>query len=197
MAAFVHPTADVDDDVKILDNTSVWHLVHLRKGCHIGSHCVIGRGAFIDEGVVIGNRVKVQNFSMIYSPAIIEDDVFIGPAVVLTNDKHPRSSNPDQSPKTSGDWPKVGVTIRRGASLGARSVCVAPVEVGEYATVGAGAVVTKDVPAFALVTGVPARQVGWVGHDGIPLTETESGHFHSASLDRNYRIVDGSLQPCE
>jgi UDP-2-acetamido-3-amino-2,3-dideoxy-glucuronate N-acetyltransferase len=196
MGSFVHPTADIDEGVIIKNESKVWHLAHLRQGCVIGENCVIGRGVFVDLDVKVGDRTKIQNYSLIYSPAVIENDVFIGPAVVFTNDKHPRSSNIDGQAKSTDDWQKVGVTVRRGASIGARSVCVAPVEIGEYALVGAGAVVTKDVPAFALVVGNPARQIGWVDHAGVPLVETSLNTYFSDGLKCEYKLSDGQLVRC-
>jgi acetyltransferase-like isoleucine patch superfamily enzyme len=193
LSSFVHKNAEIDDEVQIGTGTSIWQLVHLRKGAVIGSECVIGRGAFVDEGVKLGDRVKVQNYALLYSPAVIEDDVFIGPAVILTNDKYPRASNPDGSRKSANDWEHVSVIIRHGASIGARSVCVAPVEIGEFAFVGAGSVVVHDVPAFALVLGNPARQVGWVDHNGHRLIELEDGRFQSASLGTLFQNLDGNL----
>lgn len=193
MSNFVHPDADIDDDVVIGDGTSIWQLVHVRRGARIGSECVIGRGAFVDENVHLGDRVKVQNYALVYSPAQVESDVFIGPAVVLTNDKYPRASNPDGSRKSAEDWEHVGVTIRQGASIGARSVCVAPVVIGEFASVGAGSVVVKDVPAFALVLGNPARQVGWVDHSGHRLVALGDGRFRSERLGLQFEEVDGQL----
>jgi UDP-2-acetamido-3-amino-2,3-dideoxy-glucuronate N-acetyltransferase len=193
MSNFVHTNAEIDDDVQIGTGTSIWQLVHIRKGAVIGSECVIGRGAFVDERVQLGNRVKVQNHALLYAPAVIEDDVFIGPAVILTNDKYPRASNPDGSRKSANDWDHVGVTVRRGASIGARSVCVAPVEIGEFASIGAGSVVVHDVPAFALVLGTPARQVGWVDHNGHRLVELEDGQFQSTSLGTLFQILDGKM----
>ena len=196
MTNFVHHSADTDENVSIGAGTSIWHHAHLRRNCQIGKSCVIGRGAFIDEGVIVGNRVKVQNYSLVYSPAIIEDDVFIGPAVVLTNDKYPRASNPDGTQKSSADWEKVGVVIRRGASIGARSVCVAPVEIGEYATVGAGSVVIHDIPPHALVVGNPARQIGWVDTEGIPLKQVSGDYFVNEKSNIKYQLVEGRLRPC-
>ena len=118
------------------------------------------------KGVSVGAHSKVQNYALIYGPALLEDGVFIGPAAVLTNDKLPRSINPDGSLKSTEDWQAEGVTIRRGAAIGARALVLPGVEVGEWSMVGAGAVVTKDVPAHALVVGSPACQVGWVGIPG-------------------------------
>jgi UDP-2-acetamido-3-amino-2,3-dideoxy-glucuronate N-acetyltransferase len=193
---FIHDSATVDTDVVIGEGSSIWHFVHLRSNCQIGNDCVIGRGSFIDEDVKIGDRVKVQNYSLLYSPSILEDDVFIGPAVVLTNDKYPRATNPDGSRKTPDDWEKVGVVIRRGASVGARAVCVAPVEIGEYATVGAGAVVIHHVPAHALVVGNPARQIGWVDCNGFPLTQISSTEFLSEKSNSSYKLIDGRMTQC-
>jgi acetyltransferase-like isoleucine patch superfamily enzyme len=133
----------------------------------------------------LGENCKVQNYALVYEPAVLEDGVFIGPAAVLTNDQFPRAVNPDLSLKNTDDWEAVGVTVRTGASIGARAVCVAPVTVGRWATVAAGAVVTRDVPDFALVAGVPARRIGWMGRRGHRLVETEEGKFVCP--------VDGSL----
>ena len=132
---------------------------------------MIGRGAYVGTGVQIGDNVKLQNYALVYEPAELGDGVFVGPAAVLTNDHYPRSVDPEGNQKRGGDWEAVGVTVAEGASLGARSVCVAPVRIGRWAMVAAGAVVTKDVPDFGLVVGVPARRVGWVGRSGVKLVE--------------------------
>jgi acetyltransferase-like isoleucine patch superfamily enzyme len=164
-------SADVSADAVIGDGTSVWHLAQVREKAQIGRSCVVGRGAYIGAGVVMGDNCKVQNYALVYEPARLGQGVFIGPAVVLTNDHFPRAVNPDGSLKSAHDWEPVGVTIQDGAAIGARAVCVAPVTVGAWATVAAGAVVVRDVPDFALVAGVPARRIGWVGKAGVPLVE--------------------------
>lgn len=162
-------SADVSDEAIIGDGSSVWHLAQVREQAQLGENCIIGRGAYIGTGVVVGNNCKVQNYALVYEPAELGDGVFIGPAVVLTNDTYPRAINADGTIKSAHDWEPVGVTIERGAAIGARATCVAPVTIGAWATVAAGAVVVKDVPAYALVAGVPARRIGWVAESGVPL----------------------------
>ncbi|GHG92864.1 acyltransferase [Streptomyces lanatus] len=173
MSYTVKPTAQVDDSAELGDGTTVWELAQIREKARLGAGCVIGRGAYVGTGVRIGDNVKLQNQALVYEPAELGDGVFVGPAVVLTNDHNPRSVDPEGKQKRGGDWEAVGVKVAEGASLGARSVCVAPVHIGRWALVAAGAVVTKDVPDFALVAGVPARRIGWVGRAGMRLVERE------------------------
>lgn len=163
---YVHPTAEVSDDAVIGENSSIWHLVQVREDASVGRECVIGRGAYVGAGVVIGDRTKIQNYALVYEPARLGNGVFIGPAVVLTNDVYPRSVDSDMNLKRGDDWDAAGVVVRDGASIGARSVVLAGVTVGEWALVGAGSVVIRDVPAHALVAGNPAVQKGWVGRTG-------------------------------
>lgn len=167
----IAPSADISPGASIGPGSAVWHLAQVREDAVLGAGCVIGRGAYIGSGVVLGDNCKVQNYALVYEPAVLGNGVFIGPAVVLTNDTYPRAINPDGSLKSAHDWEPVGVTIREGAAIGARAVCVAPVTIGRWATVAAGAVVTKDVPDHALVAGVPARRIGWVGRAGVPLVQ--------------------------
>ncbi|MBM7439179.1 acyltransferase [Streptomyces sp. HB132] len=169
----VQPTAQVDGSAAIGAGSSIWELAQIREGARLGEGCVIGRGAYVGAGVRIGDNVKIQNYALVYEPAELGDGVFIGPAVVLTNDHNPRSVDAEGRRKHGGEWEAVGVRIAEGASLGARSVCVAPVRIGRWAMVAAGAVVTKDVADFALVVGVPARWAGWVGRSGVRLVERE------------------------
>ena len=179
-------SADVDEDVSIGEGSSIWHLAQVRSGAQLGTECIIGRGAYIGPGVVLGDRCKVQNYALVYEPAKLGNGVFIGPAVVLTNDHFPRAVNPDGSLKLGHDWELVGVTIGEGASIGARAVCVAPVTIGRWAMVAAGSTVIKDVPDFALVAGAPARRIKWVGRAGIPLVQGENNNFACPSTGARY-----------
>jgi acetyltransferase-like isoleucine patch superfamily enzyme len=192
----VHPTADVDERATLGDGTSVWHYAQVRENATLGRDCIIGRGAYIGPGVTLGNACKVQNYGLVYEPAVLGNGVFVGPGVVLTNDVYPRAANPDLSLKSSSDWTAVGVTIEDGASIGARAVCVAPVRIGRWALVAAGAVVVADVPDFALVAGTPARRLRWVGRAGVPLepVEGDDSSFRCPSSGELYRLTgDGVL----
>ena len=191
----VQPTAQVDDRAEIGDGSSVWELAQIREGAKLGEGCVVGRGAYVGTGVRIGDNVKIQNYALVYEPAELGDGVFIGPAVVLTNDHNPRSVDPEGKQKRGGDWEAVGVRIAEGASIGARAVCVAPLTIGRWAMVAAGSVVTKDVPDFALVMGVPARQAGWVGRTGVRLAERagEAGTWECPRTGEVYDEKDGVL----
>jgi UDP-2-acetamido-3-amino-2,3-dideoxy-glucuronate N-acetyltransferase len=157
----IHATADVEPDVGIGARTTVWHRAQIRTGARIGRDGVIGRDVFIDEGVTLGDLVKVQNGALIYHGVTIGDGVFIGPGAILTNDRRPRALNADGGLARAADWVVSPITIARGASIGAGAIVVAGCDVGPYAMVGAGSVVTHDVPAHAIVVGSPARSIGW------------------------------------
>lgn len=186
-------SAEVSPEAEIGDGSSLWHLCQVREGAVLGANCVIGRGAYIGIGVRMGDNCKVQNYALVYEPATLGAGVFIGPAVVLTNDTYPRAVNPDGSPRSAADWEAVGVTIDDGAAIGARSVCVAPVRVGAWSLVAAGSVVTKDVPPHALVAGVPARQIGWVSRSGSRLEERDDGSFVDPKTGTTYHVIGGQL----
>ena len=159
---FIHPSAEVEADVIIGEDTKVWHLCHIRRGAHIGSECVIGRGVFVDAGVRIGSRVKIQNYVSVFHGVTIEDGVFVGPHVCFTNDMFPRAVNADMSLKAADDWVLSETLVKAGAALGANSTIVCGITIGRWAMVGSGSVVTKDVPDYALVVGNPARVIGYV-----------------------------------
>lgn len=197
MAVRVAPGADVSPDAQLGDGTAIWHLAQVREDVRMGAGCVVGRGAYIGTGVVMGQHCKVQNYALVYEPARLGDGVFVGPAAVLTNDTHPRAVNPDGSLKDASDWHAVGVTIGDGAAIGARAVCVAPVTIGAWATVAAGAVVTRDVPAHALVLGVPARQVGWVGKAGQRLDDQGDGTFRCPVTGARYELTGTTMTEVE
>lgn len=171
----VAPGADVSDDATIGEGSAVWHLAQVREGAVLGRDCIVGRGAYIGSGVHMGDACKVQNYALVYEPAQLADGVFVGPAAVFTNDHYPRAVNPDLTPKSAHDWEPVGVTCQDGASIGARAVCVAPVTIGAWALVAAGSTVIRDVPPHALVAGVPARRIAWVGRAGEPLEPASDG----------------------
>jgi UDP-2-acetamido-3-amino-2,3-dideoxy-glucuronate N-acetyltransferase len=174
-APLVESSADVSPEASLGEGARVWHLAQVREQAVVGSGTIIGRGAYIGTGVQIGQNCKIQNHALVYEPAILEDGVFIGPAVVLTNDTYPRAINADGTLKSGHDWEAVGVTVRHGASIGARSVCVAPLEIGVWAMIGAGSTVVNNVPAYALMVGTPARRIGWVGPAGQKLEQVLKG----------------------
>ncbi len=158
----IHPTAEVSDRAEIGVGSSIWHQAQVREGARIGRNCIIGKGVYVDAGVVLGDNVKVQNYVSIYHGVTIEDGVFCGPHCVFTNDKHPRAINPDGTLKAADDWELGETRVKTGASIGANAVVVCGIIVGEWAMVGSGAVVTRDVPDYGLVWGNPARLHGFV-----------------------------------
>jgi len=155
---FIHPSADVEAGAVVGPGSKIWHLVHIRSSAQVGCGSVLGRNVYIDTGVRVGDRVKIQNNVSVYQGVTIEDDVFVGPCAVFTNDKRPRACN--------ADWEITPTLVRRGASIGANATIVCGTTVGEYAMVAAGSVVTKDVAPFQLVAGNPARPIGWVDERG-------------------------------
>ena len=185
---FIHSTAEVSILATLGQGTKVWQFTHIRENASIGTQVNIGRNVYIGPGVKVGSYSKIQNNALLYEPAILEEGVFVGPNVVLTNDFYPRSINPNGSIKTTEDWQAVGVVIRKGASIGAGSICVGPVEIGEWALVGAGSVVVKDVAPFSLVVGRPAIHMKWVGKSGHPLTQIDFETFKCPVSNDIYKI---------
>lgn len=188
--ARIHETADLEDDVTVGPGTSVWHRAQLRKGARIGRDGIIGRDVFIDEGVTLGDRVKVQNAALIYHGVTIGDEVFIGPGAILTNDRHPRAVNADGDLAREGDWTVSAINVAAGASIGAGAVIVAGCDIGPFAMVGAGAVVTHAVPGHAVVAGNPARGIGWVCTCGHRLADSTG---HPAPAERERYAIDQDL----
>lgn len=186
---FAHETADVASSATVGAGSKVWHFAQVREEARLGENCVVGRGAYIGTGVEIGDNCKVQNYALVYEPARLARGVFIGPAVVLTNDHFPRAINADGTVKSAADWRPVGVEIGEGASIGASSTCVAPLVIGRWALVGAGSVVINDVPDYALVVGSPARRIGWVGTAGHPLRQDSDGIWICPQTGDHYREV--------
>jgi UDP-2-acetamido-3-amino-2,3-dideoxy-glucuronate N-acetyltransferase len=182
-AARVHPTADLEDDVTVGPGTSIWHRAQIRTGARIGADCIVGRDAFIDEGVEIGDRTKIQNAALIYHGVTVADGVFIGPGAILTNDRYPRAITPEGRLTRAEDWQVSPIRLAHGCSIGAGAIVVAGSNVGAFATVGAGAVVTRDVPDHALVAGSPARRIGWVCACGERLRDAD-GHPAPAEIGR-------------
>jgi UDP-2-acetamido-3-amino-2,3-dideoxy-glucuronate N-acetyltransferase len=190
---FISETAIVEDLVSIGGDAKIWHHAHIRSKVTLGANVIIGSNVYIGIGVSVGNNSKIQNNSLIYEPAQIDEGVFVGPGVIFTNDHYPRALNPNETQKGSLDWNKAGVVVRHGASIGAGAICVGPVEIGKWAMIGAGAVVVKDVPNFALVVGVPARQIGWVGKDGARLLEQSSTTFKCPISEKLYYLEGSNL----
>jgi UDP-2-acetamido-3-amino-2,3-dideoxy-glucuronate N-acetyltransferase len=183
---FAHETAIVDEGCIIGVDTKIWHFSHIMPNCSIGNKCNIGQNVVISPGVVLGNNVKVQNNVSIYTGVICGDDVFLGPSMVFTNVINPRSAinRRDQYTKTY---------VGKGASIGANATIVCGHDIGEYAFIGAGAVVTKTVPAYALVVGNPAKQIGWVGEYGHRLVFNENGIAVCHESQEEYQLNDNSV----
>ncbi|MGD8245605.1 MAG: acyltransferase [Anaerolineae bacterium] len=173
--ARIHPTADVSPAARIGSGTAVWHHCQVREGAQIGRNCILSKGVYVDTGVVLGDNVKVQNCVSIYHGVTLEDGVFCGPHCVFTNDKQPRAINPDGSLKAPDDWTLSETRVKTGASIGANAVIVCGLTIGAWAMIGAGSVVTRDVPAHGLVFGNPAQLRGFVCACGERLQERAEG----------------------
>lgn len=189
MSNFVHPSAIVDSGADIGEGTRIWHFVHVCSGATIGSGCSLGQNVFISNHVIVGNNVKIQNNVSIYDNVTLEDDVFCGPSMVFTNVINPRSHVERKSEY-------LDTLVRKGATLGANCTIVCGVTIGEYAFVAAGAVVTKDVPPYALVAGVPSRQIGWMSRFGerIELPLSGEGLFNCPHTGDVYELLGDAIR---
>jgi UDP-2-acetamido-3-amino-2,3-dideoxy-glucuronate N-acetyltransferase len=186
MNYFAHETAVIDDGCQIGEGTKIWHFSHIMPNCVIGEHCNIGQNVVISPEVVLGNNVKVQNNVSIYTGVICEDDVFLGPSMVFTNVTNPRSAvnRRDQYAKT---------VVKKGATIGANATIVCGHDIGRYAFIGAGAVVTKHVPDYALVVGNPAKQIGWMSEFGHRLKFDSQGHALCPESQDNYKLENNTV----
>jgi UDP-2-acetamido-3-amino-2,3-dideoxy-glucuronate N-acetyltransferase len=190
MSYFKHDSAYVDEPCRIGEGTKIWHFCHVQSGASIGRNCVFGQNCNVANDVVIGDNVKVQNNVSIYTGTIVEDDVFLGPSCVLTNVTNPRS-------QVNRHKLYEKTVLKRGCSVGANATIVCGVVIGRYALVGAGAVITRDVPDYAMMVGVPARQTGWVSRHGLPLPKTgEAGTLTCPESGLRYREQQPGLLRC-
>lgn len=173
---------------KVGEGTKIWYFTQVRENAIIGKNCIISKNCYIDTGVLIGDNVKIQNNVSIYYKAVIEDGVFIGPHVCFTNDKRPRAVNPDGSIKNACDWHADEIIVRKGASIGANSTILTGITIGEYALVGAGSVVTKDVPAHAIVMGSPAVIKGHICVCGVTKAKCEDSELLCQSCGTRVKL---------
>jgi UDP-2-acetamido-3-amino-2,3-dideoxy-glucuronate N-acetyltransferase len=183
---FAHPSAIIDEGCKIGKGTKIWHFSHIMTNCVIGENCNIGQNVMVSSDVVLGNNVKVQNNVSVYSGVVCEDDVFLGPSMVFTNVINPRSAV-----NRRGQYTKT--IVRKGASIGANATIVCGQDIEEFAFIGAGAVVTKHVPAYALVVGNPAKQIGWMSEFGHRLNFDKEGFAKCEESGEKYQLKDGKV----
>jgi UDP-2-acetamido-3-amino-2,3-dideoxy-glucuronate N-acetyltransferase len=178
----------IDTSAVISPSAQIWGNAQIREGVSIGARTIIGNGAYLDKNVYVGSDCKIQNNALIYSPAKLFDGVFVGPGSVLTNDRYPRAITSNGTLKGADEWSPVGVTAQFGASIGAGAICVAPLNLGSWSLVAAGAVVTRDVKDYELVGGNPARHLGWVGKSGHKLVSVEENKFVCPKTNESYSL---------
>lgn len=183
---FIHPTAVIDAGAEVGDGTRIWHFCHVMPQAVIGSNCNIGQNVFIDNNAVVGNGVKIQNNVSVYNRVVLEDDVFVGPSAVFTNVINPRSFI-----ERKAEFKRT--LVKKGATIGANATIICGNTIGEYAMIGAGAVVTKNVAAYALMTGNPARQMGWVSEQGYSLVFDATGNASCPGDGTGYQLADNTV----
>ncbi len=187
MSFFAHPSSIIEENCSIGNGTKIWHFSHVMSGCIIGENCNLGQNVFVSQRVILGNNVKVQNNVSIYEGVICEDDVFLGPSVVLTNVINPRSAIVRKKEYKE-------TLIKKGASIGANATIVCGNVIGEYAFIGAGSVITRDVPAYALMMGNPGRQKGWMSEYGHRLTFDENNKAFCSESNQEYMLENGMVK---
>jgi acetyltransferase-like isoleucine patch superfamily enzyme len=190
MAIYIHPSADVSPDAQIGDGTKIWNEAQVREGARIGRECILGKGVYVETGVVVGDRCKLQNRASLFRGVTLEDGVFVGPHALFANDRFPRAINPDDSLKSDADWEVTPSLVQHGASIGAGAIVLPGVTVGPWALVAAGAVVTASVPAHAIVLGNPARLAGWACVCGRPLQAADTHMYHCVKCDRPWHMAE-------
>jgi UDP-2-acetamido-3-amino-2,3-dideoxy-glucuronate N-acetyltransferase len=183
---FVHETAIIDQGAQIGCDTKIWHFTHVMGTAHIGQNCNIGQNVYIDKNVTIGNGVKIQNNVSVYANVIIEDDCFLGPSMVFTNVMNPRAFVERKTEFKN-------TLVKKGCSIGANATIVCGTTLGEYSFIGAGSVVTKDVPNYAMVVGVPAKHIGWMSKHGEKLSFNNNGIAICAATQEKYKLVNNSV----
>jgi acetyltransferase-like isoleucine patch superfamily enzyme len=188
-AAFVHETALVEDGATIGEGSRVWHQAQVRTRARIGARCIVGKGAFVDFDVTIGDDSKLQNYACVYHGVTLGRGVFVGPHAVFTNDRRPRATDPSFAPLRDGDWEVGETTVDDGAAIGANATILPGVHIGAWAMIGAGAVVTHDVPAYALVAGTPAKRLGWVCACGARLPDDARACERCGPLPRDHPLA--------
>ncbi len=191
---YIHPTAEVSDQAQIGEATKIWHQAQVREGAVIGRGCIVGKGAYVDKDVRIGNHCKLQNGVFVFHGFNLEDGVFLGPGVMLLNDKNPRAINPDGSPKSDADWVVSEGIIGYGAAVGGGAVVLPGVMVGRMALVGAGSVVTRDVPERGIVAGNPARLRGYACDCGHVLSRRGASSHECGKCGRKFEIATADME---
>jgi acetyltransferase-like isoleucine patch superfamily enzyme len=194
-SAFVHETALVENGATIGEGSRIWHQAQVRTRARIGARCIVGKGAFVDFDVTIGDDSKLQNYACVYHGVTLGRGVFVGPHAVFTNDRRPRATDPSFAPLGNGDWEVGETTVADGAAIGANATILPGIAIGRWAMIGAGSVVTHDVPAYALVVGSPARRLAWVCPCGARLGDDAAECGRCGPLPDDHPLTAGAARP--